>query len=516
MGVPRCFFVKLGGMFVRKKKNKSGIISVQVIDKSTGNYKVLKTIGSSASATEIEALVANGKNWIKKQKGLQEIDFTDYRRHTDYVLDGIEALTVAGTELLLGKLFDEIGFNQIKNVLFRQLVLARLCYPVSKLRTTDYLSKYQFMDVDVQVIYRYLDKLYNTEKARVQDISYRHTLKVLNHVISIVFYDVTTIYFEADSEDELRKTGFSKDGKHQHPQIVLGLLVSSGGYPLAYDIFEGNKFEGHTMLPIINRFKAKYNLDNLIIVADAGLLSKENITQLQKDGYEYVLGARIKSESSDIKEKILALQLDNGQSAVLQKDEHTKLVISYSLARAVKDAYNRERGIKKLEQHIKSGKLTKANINNRGYNRFLAIESPVKVSLNKTRIEQDCKWDGLKGYITNTSLDKNEVIENYKNLWQIEKAFRIAKTDLKIRPVYHRVQRRIEAHICIAFVAYKIYKELERQLKEKQSSFSPEKAIDIAKTIFTLKVKHPISNEVVYKTLLITEEHRLLANLFDF
>jgi len=105
---------------------------------------------------------------------------------------------------------------------------------------------------------------------------------VLNHEISVVFYDVTTIYFEAESEDDLRKTGFSKDGKHQHPQIVLGLLVSKGGYPLAYDIFEGNKFEGHTMLPIINAFKEKYKLHNLVIVADAGLLSKENISLLQE------------------------------------------------------------------------------------------------------------------------------------------------------------------------------------------------------------------------------------------
>lgn len=477
---------------------------------------MIKTIGSSAVVSEVERLVDSGKNWIKKHTGLQEIDFTDYRRHTEYVLDGIESLTVRGTELLLGRLFDEIGFNQVEDALFRQLVIARLCYPASKLKTTDYLSKYQFMDVDVQVIYRYLDKLYNNEKSRVQEISYRHTLNVLNQEISIVFYDVTTIYFEAESEDELRKTGFSKDGKHQHPQIVLGLLVSKGGYPLAYDIFEGHKFEGYTMLPIINAFKEKYGLNKLIIVADAGLLSKENITQLEKGDYEYILGARIKSESSEMKEKILSLQLNNGQTDVLQKDGHTRLIISYSQARAAKDAHNRARGITKLEQHIKSGKLTKASINNRGYNKFLTIENPVNISLNRDKIEEDKKWDGLKGYLTNTLLNKDEVIDSYKNLWQIEKAFRIAKTDLKIRPIYHRVQRRIEAHICIAFVAYKIYKELERQLKEKQSPLSPEKAIDIAKTIFAIKIRHPMSNEVVHRTLVITEEHRLLAKLFNF
>jgi transposase len=503
-------------MFVRKKKNKSGVISVQVIDKSNGKYKVIKTVGSSAVASEADKLFESGKQWIKRQTGQQEIDFTDYKQHTEYVLSGIESLTVQGTELLLGRLFDEIGFNQIEDGLFRQLVIARLCYPASKLKTTDYLSKYQFMDVGVQVVYRYLDKLYNKEKSRVQEISYRHTLGVLGNGVSIVFYDVTTIYFEAESEDELRKTGFSKDGKHQHPQIVLGLLVSKGGYPLAYDIFEGNKFEGHTMLPVINAFKDKYMLEKLIIVADAGLLSKENITRLETDGYEYILGARIKSESSGTKEKIQALHLGNGQTAILQKGGHTRLIVSYSQARAAKDASNRARGVKKLERHIKSGRLTKASINNRGYNKFLTLGNTVQVSLNNDKIEEDKKWDGLKGYLTNTRLSKEEVIESYKNLWQIEKAFRVAKTDLKIRPIYHRVQRRIEAHICIAFVAYKIYKELERQLKEKQSSLSPEQAIDIAKTIFALKIRHPVSKEVFYKTLFITEEHRLLAKLFEF
>jgi len=132
----------------------------------------------------------------------------------------------------------------------------------------------------------------------------------------LFFYDVTTLYFEAEKEDELRKTGFSKDGKHQHPQIVLGLLVSVDGYPLAYDIFEGNKFEGHTMLQIIDAFKIKYNLSKLIVVADSGLMSSNNIVQLQLQGYEYILGARIKNEKKQMQNQILALTLKHGESAM--------------------------------------------------------------------------------------------------------------------------------------------------------------------------------------------------------
>lgn len=503
-------------MFVRKKKNKSGVISIQVIDKSSGAYRLLKTIGSSADSTEVDRLFEQGRQWIKNHTGIQEFDFTDYRHHTQLVLEGLEEISVYGPELLLGKIFEQIGFDQIKDDLFRKLVLARLCYPASKLKTIDYLSKYQHLNIDVQVVYRYLDKLYHHQKSFVQRISYEHTLKILGNQISVVFYDVTTIYFESESEDDLRKTGFSKEGKHQHPQIVLGLLVSKGGYPLAYDIFEGNQFEGHTMLPIIDTFKERYNVKNLIIVADAGLLSNQNIALLKQGGYEYILGARIKAESNIVKQNVLSLKLRNGQSAVIQKDDHTKMIVSYSDARAKKDAHNRARGLTKLEKQIKSGKLTKASINNRGYNKFLQIENQVKISINQTKINDDKKWDGLKGYITNTKLNKDDVIEHYKDLWQIEKAFRVAKTDLEIRPIYHRVQRRIEAHICIAFVAYKVYKELERQLKEKQSSLSPEKAINIAKTIYAVKVKHPVTSEITYMTHIKTDEQKNLAKLFGF
>jgi transposase len=372
------------------------------------------------------------------------------------------------------------------------------------------------LDIDVQIVYRYLDKLYKHQKDKIQQISYQHTLSILDNKISVVFYDVTTIYFEADSEDDLRKTGFSKEGKHQHPQIVLGLLVSKGGYPLAYDIFSGNQFEGHTMLPIIDAFKSKYKLKSLVVVADAGLLSKENITLLEQGGYEYILGARVKSVSKKIKEQILSLELKNGESTSLKIDTNTNLIISYSQARAKKDAYNRERGLKKLEKQSKSGKLTKTSINNRGYNKFLQIENEVKISIDQEKIEQDKKWDGLKGYITNTTLKKEDVLENYKDLWQIEKAFRIAKTDLGIRPIYHRAQRRIEAHICIAFAAYKIYKELERQLKAKEARISPEKAIDIAKTIYAVKVVHPITKQITYSTIIKSEEQKALAKLFGF
>lgn len=503
-------------MFIRRKVNKSGVVSVQIIDKSSGKYRVAKTVGSSSDPAEVNRLVEEAHLLLPSLTGQANFNFDIDREKEliDLFFNGIKEVSLAGPELVFGKLFDEIGFNKIKDELFRHLVISRLAFPASKLKTKDYLFRFKGIEVEVDKIYRYLDKLYNKQKEAIQQISYTHTLKLFDGRITFVFYDVTTLYFEAEDEDDLRRTGFSKEGKHQHPQILLGLLVSAGGYPLAYDIFEGNKYEGATMLPVIKAFKEKYRLQSLTVIADAGLLSKENIEQLEQNGFEYILGARLKNESREIKQLILSLKLGNGQSTMLERSQTTKLIIHYSSQRAKKDAANRQRGLAKLARSIASGRLTKANINNRGYNKYLRLEGDIKITIDMDKFSADSQWDGLKGYITNTTMSKEAVIENYNHLWQIEKAFRISKTDLRIRPIYHRLRRRIEAHICIAFCAYKIYKELERQLKEKESSLSPERAIEIANTIYKITIQTPISKLTENRLYLPNDEQQQLLNLF--
>jgi transposase len=206
-----------------------------------------------------------------------------------------------------------------------------------------------------------------------------------------VFYDVTTLYFEAENEDELRKTGFSKDGKPQQQQIVLGLLASSGGYPLAYEIFEGNTFEGHTMIPVIDSFKVKYNLEQLVVVADAGLMSDKNIKALCEKGYQYILGARIKNETIHIQKQILSQQLKDGQSIVLNKENHQRFIISLADVRAKKDSHNRSRGLARLEKALQSGKLSKKHINSKGYNKYLKLEGDITISIDYEKYADDAK-----------------------------------------------------------------------------------------------------------------------------
>ena len=502
-------------MYVRKKKNPSGKLSIQIIDKSSGKYRLHKTIGSSSDPLEIETLLTKAKQYIAEYTYSQELDFTDYKTQTKEVLDNIQSMKLVGIRLVLGKIFDEIGFSIIRDELFKDLVLYRLVYPASKLKTTEYLFRYEGKSFSEDDIYRYMDKLYNTQKELVQEISYKHTQRILSSKIELVFYDVTTLYFEIDRGDDLRKTGFSKEGKHQNPQILLGLLVAEDGYPLAYDIFPGNKYEGHTMLPVLNGFKAKYQIENITVVADSGLLTSTNIEQLQRNNYEFILGARIKNESEEIKNRILALNLKDGESSVMHKGD-LRLIVTYSDKRSGKDKYNREKGLERLEKKIKSGKLTKANINNKGYNKYLKLEGEVTITIDRDKYSADEKWDGLKGYLTNSTLPTEQVLENYQHLWKIEKAFRVTKTDLKIRPIFHRLQRRIEAHICLNFVAYKVYKELERYLKNKNVDWSPEKVIEILQNIYQIEVFLPNTNELYRRVLLLTDEQKKIAKIFDF
>jgi len=268
-------------------------------------------------------------------------------------------------------------------------------------------------------------------------------------------------------------------------------------------------------LPIVEDFVQRFHLDDFVIVADSGLMNKTNISLLDSGGYKYIIGARIKNESEEIKQWILSLDKTDGCFHELGKLPKSRLIVGYSENRAKKDRYNREKGVKRLKTAYKSGTITKENINKRGYNKFLEISDNVQVTINQGKISDDEKWDGLKGYLTNTALPAKEVYDQYNGLWVIERAYRVTKGTLEMRPMFHFTHRRIEAHVCICFVAYKVYKELERILKVSNINLSVDKVLNIAKTITTLKIRLPACGEVLTKIMLITPKHNAIKNLFD-
>lgn len=503
-------------MFVRKKKNASGSTSVQIIDKSSGSYRVAQTIGSSHNLDTIERLVNKAHAILHPINETQLPLFPTILPDDAVVENFLDSVSSAhihtiGPELIFGTLFDRMGFSVVPHQLFRHLVVARLAYPASKLKTADYIRRYKGIETEVHTIYRFLDTLKRDYKSKVERVAYEHTKKTLG-TISIVFYDMTTLYFESEDEDDLRKIGFSKDGKFQHPQIMLGLLVGKQGLPIGYDIFEGNTFEGHTLLPTLEKIQKKYGFGKPIVVADAAMMSTKNLENLGQAKYHFIIGARIKNETDKVRAEILSRSkgMKDKDSFAIKKKDDTRLIITYADRRAGKDAHNRKKGLKKLRARVKSGKLTKEQINNRGYNKFLTLEGKITVTVDEDRVEADKQWDGLKGYITNTHLSPKVVVENYGHLWQIERAFRISKTDLRIRPIFHFRKRRIEAHICICFVAYAIYKELEWLIAKHGLSMSPERASELTHTIYELEYILPQSKKLHRRILAMDDEQQAL------
>ena len=270
----------------------------------------------------------------------------------------------------------------------------------------------------------FLDKFYKNYQEQVQRIIYEHSLRIVKK-LQVVFYDMTTLYFETEDEDDLRK-----------------------------------------------------------IVADSGLLSQSNIIMLSELGYEFIIGARIRNESDIIKKEIqnkLQEIKNNNHAEVVKvvKDKEFRLIVGYSEDRAKHDVYRRNKGVAKLRKKHNAGYLTKKDICNKGYNKFLSLNcNQIEVTIDENKIIQDEMWDGLKGYMTNSKMTSEEIQSNYSHLWQIEKAFRISKTDLRIRPIYHRKKNRIEAHICIVFATYAVFKELEIKLKNSKLNISVNDAVE--------------------------------------
>lgn len=505
-------------MFVRKNRNRSGSISIQIISKKQGRYRVIRTVGTSKDPDEVEGFILEANNYINNPPG-QPALFSALSKTDLAVKNFVQDIAnfqihTIGPELIFGALFDRIGFNKIRDDLFRHITIARLAYPTSKLKTADYLYRYRGIKIEVTAIYRFLDKLASTLKEEVEQMAFEYTKRTLKS-ISVIFYDMTTLYFEAEDEDDLRKIGFSKDGKFQKPQIMLGLLVGQGGYPIGYDIFEGNTFEGHTLLPVLEDIQRKYRFKKPVVIADAALLSGKNMAALESEGYQFIIGGRIKNETELVKRQILeqAQGIKDGDGFVIKRPGGIHLVITYSAKRHKKDASNRERGLRKLRERVKTGRLTKESINNRGYNKFLVLKGNIDVEIDEDKIAQDKKWDGLKGYITNTDLSPKKIAENYRHLWQIEKAFRISKTDLKIRPIHHRLKNRIEAHICIAFAAYTIYKELERLLYKHKVGFSPKRAAELTHNMYEIEYILPHSKRKEKSLLRMDKEQQLLYDV---
>ena len=405
-----------------------------------------------------------------------------------------EQRCIVGIHEVYSRIYSELGFEGLlrlssANNTLKQTVLARIGSPASKRAGIALLQRDYGIRLPLEKVYRMMDRIDEKVIEKINSISYEKTCSLLGQeTLDVLFYDTTSLYFETDRQDRLRQKGYSKDGKPHCSQVILALLVTKEGLPVGYRVFPGAKYEGHTLLPVLEELSQKYKLGHLVFVADSGLLTEENLSLMEKKAYSYVVGARLKGRS--LKKEEQAQVLDKGGYKTLREENGIKelfreievskkkgrrLLVTYHPKRAKKDAEKRKEAIQTLKKKLTKSKELSGILNDRGYKKFLKMKGTCRVVLDEEKIKEAESWDGLHGVKTNIKgREVKEVLSHYHGLWQIEEAFRVTKHDLRVRPMYHWTPERIQAHIAICYMALVCVRHLTYRYKLQYKALSPE------------------------------------------
>ena len=491
-------------MKIRVVMTASKAKAVQIVRYQINKRTILHHIGSAHTEAELDELLLLAEEWIKdfsKQLSIFPDESPNKLIHLNHC-------TFIGVQYSffyqqISVIQDKMGFAGLP-LLLNDLVTMRIFEPASKLRSLDLME--QFFGI------KHSRKSYYKIAPQCVDLKEKVEMKVVEFAkehysfnFDIVFYDVTTLYFETFEEDDLRKNGFSKDSKSQQPQILVALLVTKEGFPIAFEVFSGNTFEGHTIIPTIQDFIDRNKVKAFTVVADAAMISSQNITQLNQNEINYIVGARMGNLSIELLETVDKQIVREDGKSIRIKTELGYLICSYSSVRYRKDLYEMNKQIEKAKQVIqvpsKSKKL-----------KFTKTKDQ-KMELNDELIEKTKKLLGIKGYYTNLEekiVDNKTIIARYHQLYKIEQAFRISKSDLQTRPIFHFKEQPIKLHILICFMALVISKHIELK-----AGVSIRKFIDESKKI----VDGQILNHITHKTVIVKAEQTpkmadLVAKLF--
>jgi transposase len=443
---------------VRKVRTKSGSVAIQVVRYVGHRSIIAKHIGSAKDQIEEAVLRQCALEWIDKQTA--QLSLFPAQKQKLLVIDRGECIGVThhfAFRFFMG-CFDECGLSHLPRLLL-DLAIMRLIEPASKLRSVE-LLEYYFGIKYSQRIYRNIPKL-SAYKADIEQCAYKVAQQKFNEPFYFVLYDVTTLYFESFKADEFKIQGFSKDNKSQQPQIVIGLLVTQWGFPLSYQVFAGDTFEGKTMLPVVETFISAHPQTRPIIVADAAMLDEERLAELRGKNLSYIVGARLANADIGLVKQIHSTL--NGELGITARfpSRHGDLVCDFSLKRYKKELIEFNKLVQKAKELVAKQSLkVKAQ--------FVKKVTKEKIELNTALIEKRRLLLGIKGYCTDLSeqqLSNEMVIDRYHQLWHIEQSFRMSKFDLQTRPIYHQKQEAIKAHVLVCFVALMAEKYLELNTK---------------------------------------------------
>jgi hypothetical protein len=453
--------------YVRTVKTSSGAVAVQVVYSFHRGSRQIEHIGSAHDDAGVELLKAVARQRLAAGQGVLDLG-------PGFGAAGGAALPITSSRM--GVLLDALdrGYELLglaraagQDEVFRQLVTARIIEPVSKLDSLRVLEEAGVVPPSYATLKRRLP-VYAKDAFR-QGLSAACAAHARLGRATLVLYDVTTLYFETDEGDGFRESGFSKE-RRLEPQITVGLLTGADGFPLMVSAFEGNKAETKTMLPVIEAFMTARQLPDVTIVADAGMVSDANRKDIEAAGLSFILGARIPDVPYPVaqwRREHPGEQIPDGHVFTLRwpalegsgrRDQ--VFYYQYRADRARRTLRGIDEQVKKAEQAVAGKTPVKRN-------RFVQLSGGTK-TVNRGLEEKARALAGLKGYVTNlqacpdgTRVTPEFVISAYHQLFQAEKSFRMAKSDLQARPVYHHLRNSIEAHLTIVFAALAVSRWIE-------------------------------------------------------
>lgn len=461
-------------MRIRIVPTFSGKHTVQVVSKLWGKLTVHKHIGTFSANEQKQNLLKKAKEYIKSQTGQQELfGPPEHLQLKNVIITQSQPLFLY--RMLCG-IYRKLGFDNCTNSLVRDLIVARIYQPASKRETREILHDLFGVNYSLITVYRHLKKAIDhglKEKFQTALISFAQ--KELADNLRLVFYDVTTLAFDSQTKMGLKDFGFSKDHRFHDVQIVVGLVVNHLGFPLYFDVFNGHTFEGKTFLSVIENIRGLLKNPDLVVIADAAMISRINIEELDKRNIGFIVGARLANISTVLQEQITEEISGQDLKTTTVTYLNHRLICQYSARRAAKDKSDRQKQIEKANKVISfPSQISK---------RFRFVQnSNGKYTLNTNLIAKAQKLEGIKGYLTNTRLDEKDVIERYHDLWKIEKAFRITKTDLEARPVFLKLDKTIVCHLIIVFAGLAICRYLEIK-----TNLSTQRVLKIAEKVLTHK-----------------------------
>ncbi len=464
---------------VRTVKTASGATAVQVVEYFNNKRKVVFHLGSASSADDLLVLKDAALKWIDKNDPQGSL-FTLSKKQDSSPVAVFDKCEYLGFkyQLLYDTLWSltvKFKFHLLSNSkILNDLVIARLVYPCSKVETFEFIAEFFGINHSRRDFYRALSDLLPL-KDEVERKAIYVAKKYFDFSFNIVFYDLTTLYFESFETDEIRRIGFSKDNKSSNPQIMIGLLVNNQGFPVSYQVFPGNKFEGNTVEPAIVTLKKKYKIKNLTIVADSAMISDKNISLLKNNNFDYIVGARMANLQlptiAEISQKLKQEDDKTFRITISGKDD---LVCHFSQKRYNKDKRELEKQLARAEEILKTPSkaeiIKRAKFLVRTQNNDEKTQEKPKFELNQKLVVKAKLLLGIKGYFTSHKTQNNtknnlkndlEIVQKYKQLWNVERAFKISKSDLKARPIFHNKEQAIKTHILICFMALAIAKYIE-------------------------------------------------------